>query len=156
MNIRSFEPADLEQVIAVYGASIHTLAAPFYTAEQLAAWAPPNPDVGLWRKRLATHNTFAAEQDGGIAGFVSYKLNGHLDLLFTHPAFARQGVATLLYRRVESALDAAGVSRVFTEASLAALAFFNHCGFQIEAGELVECRGVQLRRYAMHKQIRAA
>ena len=156
MNIRSFEPADLEQVIAVHAASVHTLAAPFYTAEQLAAWAPPNPDVGLWQKRLATHNTFVAEQNGVIVGFISYKLNGHLDLIFTHPAFALQGVATSLYRRVESALCAAGVSRVFTEASLAAQRFFEHCGFQTDVEELVDCGGVQLRRYVMHKQIRAA
>ena len=156
MNIRSFGLADLEQVIAVHGVSVHTLAAPFYTAEQLTAWAPQNPDVGLWRHRLASFHTIVAEHDGVVAGFVSYDLNGHLDLLYTHPAFARQGVATSLYRRVESALCAAGVSRVFTEASLAAQRFFEHCGFQTDVEELVDCGGVQLRRYVMHKQIRAA
>ena len=140
----------------MYGASVHSLAAPFYTAEQLAAWAPHAPDVGRWQQRLAPLHTVVAEHDGVIAGFASYELDGHLDFLYTHPAFARQGVATRLYRHVESALRAAAVSRVFTEASLAARPFFERCGFQVDVDELAECRGAQLRRYAMHKQISAA
>ena len=112
-------------------------------------------DAGRWRQRLASVHTIVAEHNGVIAGFASYEHSGHLDLLFTHPAFARRGVATGLYRRVESALLAAGVSRVFTEASLAARPFFERCGFEIDSEEIVECRGEQLRRYAMHKQLRA-
>lgn len=139
--------------MAVYTAAIHTLAAPFYTAEQLAAWAPANPDARRWQQRLAPLHTLVAEHNGVITGFAACEWNGHLDLLFTHPSFARQGVATRLYRRVESALRAAGVSRVFTEASLAARSFFERCGFQVDAEELVECRGAQLRRYAIHKPL---
>jgi len=155
MTVRPYKPPDLDQIITVHGASVHALAAPLYTAEQLVAWAPSNPDVGLWRHRLAVFHTMVAEHDGVIAGFASYELNGHLDMLYTHPAFARRGVATSLYCHVESALCAAGVSRVLTEASLAARHFFEHCGFQIDAEEFVECRGFQLPRYAMHKDLRA-
>jgi putative acetyltransferase len=154
VNERPYETSDLEQVMGVYRASIHSLAAPFYSAEQLAAWAPQNMDAGRWRQRLASVCTFIAEHDGVIAGFASYEHSGHLDLLFTHPAFARQGVATRLYRRVEAAMLAAGVSRAFTEASLAARPFFERCGFEVDCEELVEVRGAHLRRYAMHKEIR--
>jgi putative acetyltransferase len=153
MRERSYETSDLERVIEVYRASIHSLAAPFYTAEQLEAWAPQKTDAGRWQERLAKVHTIVAEHEGTIAGFASYELNGHLDLLFTHPSFARQGIATRLYGRVESAMIAAGVSRAFTEASLAARPFFERCGFEVDHEELVECRGAQLRRYAMHKQI---
>jgi putative acetyltransferase len=137
--------------MGVYGAAIHALAAPYYTVEQLAAWASPNPNAGRWRERLARRHTIVAEQDGRIAGFASYEMDGHLDLLFTHPDFARQGVAAGLYRQIESVLRAAAVSRVYTEASVAGRPFFEHCGFQIDAEEMVECNGAQLRRYAMHK-----
>jgi len=156
VNIRPYEQSDLQQVIALFGASVHSLASPFYTAEQLAAWAPPEQDVGRWRQRLAPLHTIVAEHDGVIAGFASYEVNGHLDFLYTHPAFARQGVATHLYGCVELALHGVGVSRVYTEASLAARPFFEHCGFQVDTEEFVEIRGTQLLRYAMHKQICAA
>jgi putative acetyltransferase len=107
------------------------------------------------RHRFGSFYTIVAEHDGFSAGFASYEYSGHLDLLFTHPTFARQGVAMRLYRRAESAMLAAGVSRVFTEASLAARPLFEHCGFEIDCEEIVECRGAQLRRYTMHKLIRA-
>jgi putative acetyltransferase len=155
MHERPYEPADLPQVIEVYGSAIHMLAAPFYAPEQLAAWAPRNPDVERWRQRLAPVTTAVAAQDDVIVGFVSYALDGHLDLLFVRPGFARRGVATKLYHHVESALRAARVPRVFTEASLAARPFFEHVGFHVDAEELVEIRGIKLRRYAMHKQLPA-
>jgi putative acetyltransferase len=153
MNDRLYKPSDLEQVIAVYFASIHSLAAPFYTADQLEAWAPQKMDAGKWQQRLASVQTFVADHDSVVAGFASYESNGHLDLLFTHPSFARQGVATRLYRCVESAMLAAGIAKVFTEASLAARPFFEQCGFKVDHEEIVECRGARLRRFAMHKQI---
>ena len=153
VHMRPYTQSDVESLIGVYTAAIHSLAAPYYTPEQLDAWAPPNQDAGKWRERLASVQTLVAEHDGIIAGFASYKLDGHLFLLFTHPNFARQGVATRLCRRVESALRATGVTRIFTEASLAGQPFFEHCGFELGLEELVECRGVRLRRFHMHKQI---
>ena len=153
MHERPYEPADLPQVMGLYDASIRALAAPFYTAEQIDAWSPREPDAGRWRQRLAPLITVVAEHEKVLAGFVAYEMNGHLDFLFTHPTFARQGVATRLCRRVEAALQAAGVATVFTEASLAARPFFEQYGFQVKTEEEVEVRGVRLRRFAMHKRI---
>jgi putative acetyltransferase len=155
MIVRSYKPSDLERVITVYREAIHSLAAPHYTAAQLAAWAPQKMDAEKWRQRLATIHVLAAEGDGIVAGFLSYEQNGHIDLLFTHPAFARQGVATLLYREAEAALRAAGVLKVFTEASLAARPFFERHGFRVDAEEFAECRGEQLRRFRMSKSLTA-
>ena len=91
--------------------------------------------------------------DRVLAGFASYTHDGYLDLLFTHPAFARRGVATRLYQRVESALRAPRVPRVTTHASLAARPFFDRHGFQLDGEERVECLGVYLRRFVMQKQL---
>jgi putative acetyltransferase len=96
---------------------------------------------------LAHLPTTVAESDGVRAGFASYTL----DFLFTHPAFARRGVASSLYHRVESALNAVGTPKVTT---LAARPFFDRHGFQLDGEECVECRGAYLRRFAMHKQLR--
>ncbi|HAB17205.1 MAG TPA: hypothetical protein DCE44_12240, partial [Verrucomicrobiales bacterium] len=50
--IRTAEAIDLTKIIEVYGASVRTLAAPYYSAEQLAAWALAAPDFERWRQRL--------------------------------------------------------------------------------------------------------
>jgi putative acetyltransferase len=153
VNERPYEPGDLPRVAEIYTAAIHSLAAAYYSAEQLAAWAPIPADQARWQKRLADLHTIVVESHGLVAGFVSYTDVGYLDFLFTHPAFARRGVASRLYRRVESALLAGGVSVITTHASLAARRFFDRHGFQLICEELVECRGTYLRRFAMHKSI---
>lgn len=153
MNERPYESRDLPRVIETYTASIHSLGSQFYSPEQLAAWAPLDQDEARWRDRLAALRTIVVEGDGLIAGFASYTDDGYLDFIFTHPKFARRGIATRLYQRVESALIAAGVSTITAHVSLAARAFFDRHGFQVDAEETVECRGTYLRRFAMHKSL---
>lgn len=153
MKERQYESADLPGVIETYTTSIRSLAAPYYSPEQIAAWAPAEPDLAQWQERLGHLHTILVEADGICAGFVSYNHDGYLDFLYTHPAFARRGVATRLYRNVESILRARGVPRITTHASLAARPFFDRHGFQLDAEECVECRGAFLRRFAMHKQL---
>lgn len=92
-----------------------------------------------------------AASDRELAGFVSYNDKGYLDLLFINPKFGRRGVATQLYRLAESAWRHAGLTRATTHASLAARAFFESQGFQVEEEENIECRGASLRRFAMGK-----
>ncbi|HVV01908.1 MAG TPA: GNAT family N-acetyltransferase [Verrucomicrobiae bacterium] len=153
LNVRRYESRDLKEVIETYTASIHSLAAPHYSPEQLAAWAPVPQDETRWRARLDSLHTIVAQAEGSIAGFASHTESGYLDFLFTHPGFARRGIATALYCRIESLLMAAGVPVITTHSSLAARAFFDHHGFQLDGEECVECRGAYLRRFAMHKEL---
>lgn len=146
MIIRPSQSSDLPGLADIYRASIRSLAAPYYSAEEIAAWAPLTHDAARWEARLGPLRTVVAESE-------AYTLAGYLDLLFTHPAFARCGVASALYRQVEAALRTVGVPRVDAHVSLAARAFFDRQGFQLDAEECVECRGAYLRRFVMHKQL---
>jgi len=131
VNERPYESTDLANVIEIYTASIRVLAAPYYSPDQIAACAPVPPDAARWQERLSRLHTIVAESNGVLAGFASYTFNGYLDFLFTHPAFARRGLATKLYQLVESALLAASAPRVNTHASLAARPFVDRHGFQL-------------------------
>lgn len=153
MNIRPYSSADLDRLAEVYTASIHSLASPYYSPDQIIAWAPLTYDASRWRERLAQLHTVVIDADRILTGFASYTDSGYLDFLFTHPSFARRGVASRLYQHIESTLMAANVATVTTHASLAAKAFFDRHGFQLDAEEIVECRGAYLRRFAMHKPL---
>jgi putative acetyltransferase len=153
VNQRPYDSTDLSGVMEIYSASIRSLAAPYYSPEQLAAWAPIPPDAARWQERLARLHTLVAGSGGALAGFASYTGEGYLDFLFTHPAFARRGVAGGLYHRFESVMRAGNVAKVTAHVSLAARPFFDRQGFQVDAEECVECRGAYLRRFAMHKQL---
>ena len=81
---------------------------------------------------------------------------GHIAFLYSAPAYARRGVASALYRRVESAWIAAGVRELRTEASLLARPFFERHGFDVVEEQTVRRGGVFLRRYAMRKSVPCA
>lgn len=94
-----------------------------------------------------------AHRDGQFAGFIGFNLEGHIDLLFTAPCYARQGVASALYAAAEQHLRAAGVRELFTEASLTARPFFARQGFSAEQAQTVTRGTVTLQRFAMRKRL---
>lgn len=153
MKLRAYRDSDLETVAALFTASIHALAVDAYSAEQRAAWAPEIPDLREWQERLTRQKTLIAETDAAIVGFLSYSDDGHIDLLYTLPAFARRGVASALYRETETALSRSGAKRLLTEASLVAAPFFAQQGFRIVEEQHVERRGIAFRRYLMDKAL---
>ena len=153
MHIRIAKPGDLENIVSLFGDSIHELAAQHYDEAQRAAWAPATPDLAEWRQRLSALTTLVAEDDGRLAGFLSFENDGHIDLLYTAPHSARRGVASALYREAEHQLLTLGAKRLFTEASLVAAPFFTRQGFHVVEEQRVERRGLVFRRYAMHKSL---
>jgi len=56
-------------------------------------------------------------------GFTDLEPDGHLDMMFVHPAHQGAGVATALFNTVEAAARAQNLSRIFTEASITARSF---------------------------------
>ena len=136
-GIRPYHASDAEKVAAVYHAAIHTLAAPFYTPAQLEAWAPAQIDLTKFNERMLEYTTCVAAIDDIIAAFISWRRDGYIFMLFTHPDFARRGLASALCERAEQAFRASNLGRTFTEASLAARPFFERRDFTIEREEVV-------------------
>lgn len=65
---RPYEYPDLPSAMEIYTAAIRSLAAPYYSPDQPAAWAPDPPDPERWRERLSQLHTIVAESDGVLAG----------------------------------------------------------------------------------------
>jgi putative acetyltransferase len=151
IHLRPYQPDDLTAVTALFNASIEGLAAAHYNAAQRLAWAPQTPDMRAWQTRLGGLQVLLAHHDGQLAGFIGFSLDGHIDLLFTAPGYARQGVASALYAAAEQHLRAAGARELFTEASLVAQAFFTGQGFSAEQAQTVTRGAVMLPRMLMRK-----
>ncbi|MDM8350662.1 GNAT family N-acetyltransferase [Pseudomonas sp. sp1636] len=154
IRLRDYRPSDLDAVVALFKAAVHRLSAAQYDAAQRQAWAPEEADRQAWQARLADLQVRVAEHRGRLAGFIGFTANGHIDLLFSSPQHARQGVATALYLEAEGRLKAAGISSIFTEASLTVRPFFERQGFSVEQAQTVVRGAVTLPRLAMRKPLR--
>ena len=153
LSLRAYQAQDLPAIVALFQASVSQLTTQHYDAAQRKAWAPAAADMPAWQTRLASLELLIAEDGQAIAGFIGFSLDGHIDLLFTAPGYARQGVATALYAAAEQRLRAAGARELFTEASLVAQAFFARQGFSVQQAQTVTRGAVNLPRMLMRKTL---
>jgi GNAT superfamily N-acetyltransferase len=151
--IRQYEPGDVHSLIEIYQRAIHVLGAPFYNKAQLDAWAPAVMDPAKWHARVSSKQTFIADCDGQAAAFIVWDWTGHIDFMFTHPVFARRGLARALCAAAEAAVRQHGAPRLIAEVSLAARPFFESCGFVAEHEREADCRGQRLRQFIMSKTL---
>lgn len=154
LTIRSYVPADIDALIALYQASIREIACKDYTSSQILAWAPDLIDRAAWLNKRASRPTWIAEADGHIAGFTDMEDNGHIDMMYVHPAYQGQGVASTLLETVETAAAKANLTQLHTEASITARPFFERRGFLTITPQTVHFNGQDFINYQMQKQLK--
>ncbi len=153
MRVRPYAAADLETLIALFRASVRTVARRDYTFEQVLAWSPDEIDGNNWLLRLGASSTWLAAEGTRVTGFISMEPEGHLDMLYVHPDFLRRGVASALLRRAERSACSQGVVTLSTEASITARPFFERHGFRLIAPQTVMRHGEELRNFRMARAV---
>jgi putative acetyltransferase len=152
VKVRPLLPGDTQAVADLFAETVRVVNAADYTAEQVSAWTSQLPDLSSWRERLAGEaGVFVAEAAKRIVGFAAVTRDNHLDLLYTHARFVRQGVATALFQRVEEDARSRGVDRLFADVSVTARPFFQRAGFRLITAQTVERGGVEFLNYRMEK-----
>jgi putative acetyltransferase len=152
--LRPYLPTDLDILVAIYQDSIEELTGEDYSDAQRAAWAATadEPDFGA---RLAKELTLVATVGGSAAGFAALKDNTHIDMLYVHPSFARQGIASLLCDALEKLASARGAKRLTVDASDTARPFFEGRGFRGESRNTVPVGDEWLGNTTMAKTLSA-
>ena len=154
MTVRRFHSYDAAAVARVFREAVLITGAAAYTAEQLRVWARAADDEAALARRLAQGTTLVAEDnDGIVAGFGQREPAGHIAYLYCAPRFGRQGVASLLLRRLEATAAEAAVPQLTTEASHVARPFLTRHGFTEVRSERVTRGGVEFERFLMVKNL---
>ncbi len=97
IDVRPYEPSDLDDVIDVFLRSVREITSLDYNAQQIDAWA--QVDRAEWALARMSRSTWVALSGERVAGFIDLKSDGLIDMLFVHPDFQRKGVATALLAR---------------------------------------------------------
>ena len=129
VGLRPFLPEDVSVLAAIFVASIDELAEDDYSDAQRKAWASAVEDEDKFGKRLAGQLSLVATIESSPVGFASLKGKDHLDLLYVHPGFARQGVATALCDALEKLAAARGGTGLTVESCGAAELFLGQRGY---------------------------
>lgn len=147
--IRAYCSRDFSGVVDCFNRSVREIAARHYTAEQVAAWAPAEPDLRMWETRLKSGGGFVADEAGIIAGFLRIGEQGYVDLLYVHPLYERQGIGRELLLAGCAWAAEQGAQGYEADVSLAARPLFERSGFRLVREQVVERRGVAFRNCRM-------
>ena len=153
IRVQTYSSDYARAVADLFHAAVHAIDPALYDAAQKAVWAPTPPDYEYWSRRLEHKRPWLAFIDGRVAGFIELDADGYIDCTYVHPDFQHRGVATALYRRLESEALAQGIERLYVDASLVARPFFVHCGFKVIKENRVIRKGVSLANFTMEKRL---
>lgn len=154
--LRPFLPSDAPALAQVFALSVETLGPEFYSEAQCEAWAAQADDVETFGQKLAGALTILALVEGEIAGFATLKDGALLDMLYVHPDFARQKIATTLADALEKLAGARNAKILTVEASDCAEEFFRRRGFVAQKRNMVFVEDEVLGNTTMIKKLLAA
>ncbi|ANG62761.1 histone acetyltransferase [Marinobacterium aestuarii] len=152
MIIRNYRAADCRAIADLFHAAVHALDDRDYSAAEREAWAPTPPDYAAWQLRLEQRQPWVADYVGRVVGFIELEPDGHIDCLYVHPEYQRQGIAGRLLEHLMQETSNFGITQLHVEASKPARAFFEAHGFELQAQNNVSRRGQTLINYRMHRR----
>lgn len=154
-TVREYREGDELPLYEVFRSAIHTLAARHYTPEQLAAWAPVDPDVTQWAERMRARRPFVAEERGRIVGYADLQPSGYIDHFYVSGAEASRGVGRTLMERIHARAKELRIAQLSADVSLTAEGFFARFGFRVVERKLAEVREARLPNARMVKDLAA-
>ena len=153
VTIRPYRDGDAPALCKLFFRSVRDVGPAKYDDAQVRAWAAAVPDPTRWAERMRGSETYVAERDDTIAGWIEFERDGHLDMLYCAPEFAGRGVAARLYALAEARARELGVTRFFTDASRFAQSFFRKHGFALDYHEEIVRHGVVIQSARMSKTL---
>ena len=152
-TIRRYRGDESRAIAEIFSSAVHQIASEVYTPQQCRAWADGEVNYEHWRNRCRHKNPWVSVRDGVIAGFLELDPDGHIDCAYVNPRFKRRGVMTGLVDHAVARCVAAGLDRVFVEASIQARPLFIKCGFRVLEEHQAQVNGVALLNYRMERRL---
>jgi len=179
-RIRRAVAADVPPLAALFYDTVMHHGPEHYTAAQTQAWAQGAVDRAAFAQFLAPATVFVmeAERDeigaaraplpnqggspslqpapqpalaGDLLGFAGVAADGHVVALYVRRDRLRQGIGARLLQTLIDHGAAAGLPRLYGEASAFSLGLFLKFGFRQGAMETVERHGVIFHRYPVER-----
>jgi putative acetyltransferase len=149
LSVRPYAPDDAPALSRVLREAVRVTASRYYAPDQIAAWLSIAPDAERIRTIYADgRSAFVACDPGGEpVAFSDHDDAGHIFFLYCAPSAGRRGAASLLMDAVEDSARRAGIDRLDSDASEAALGFFLKRGFRHVRRQDLEIGGVRIHNH---------
>ena len=151
LAMRPMLPTDVPLLAEIFRAAIEELTADDYSEVQQEAWASTADDVEAFGVKLTRELTLVATYGGAAVGFAALADNRRINMLYVHPAAAKQGAGAMLCDALEKLAGARGAKDITVDASDAARGFFEKRGYSAQSRNTVSLGGEWLANTTMTK-----
>ena len=157
MLVRTYRAGDADAIAAIFNRAVSDVASRVYAPEQITAWLDGGMTADETQVRCSDGRTVwvAVDDTDTAIAFIDLEDDGHIDMLFCQPEWIGRGVASALYRQLETTARDRGMPRLYVEASELALPFFTAKGFALLHRHDFTMNGVAIHNYAMEKRLSA-
>jgi len=155
LAMRPMLPTDVPLLAEIFRAAIEELTVDDYSETQQEAWASTADDDEAFGVKLTRELTLVATYGGAAVGFATLADNRRIDMLYVHPAAAKQGAGAMLCDALERLAGARGAKEITVDASDAARGFFEKRGYSAQSRNTVSLGGEWLANTTMIKLIGA-
>ncbi len=130
VTLRRANPEDAAQIHQVHRASITELCGSDYTAEQIEAWIGPRKHED-YVQAIEAVSVYVAEKGSQVVGFGMFdQQNGLVLATYVHPSHVGAGIGSDLLGAMEAEAASAGLSKVWLNATLNSVSFYQAHGFE--------------------------
>lgn len=144
---------DKYSITELFRTTIQRVNVNHYSPQEIAAWSAGSESHDRWIDRINNHHFILSHDRDTLTGMASIDHLGYLDIIYVHHQYQGLGLASELLHQMETRCRALGHEEITSDVSITAKPFFLHKGFEIVRPQLVLCRGVVLRNYAVRKEV---
>lgn len=149
MNLRLATLDDLDELQDLFVQTIKKWCKKDYNPVQISAWITSVKDKEKWKSIISNQYFLIAEKDNRIVGYSSLDKGNYLDFMYVHKDYMRQGIASLLFKKIKAKANELGVEQLTSDVSITALPFFKSIGFKIVKKNKNIISGVEIINYRM-------
>ena len=149
MRIVGYSAVNNEEIYDLFYKTVHSVCSPFYTEEELDAWAPREADAAAWCEALLhTYTVLALSEDDAILGFGNFDMEKScLDRLYVASSFQGKGVGSAIL----SSLEQKASGDIYVYSSDAALSFFISHGYSFVRDNYAVRNGLKIHNSLLMK-----
>lgn len=144
---------DISELQKLFVETITTICIADYNKQQIEAWISSVKNNQRWHEIIIQQFVLIAQRKNKILGFVTLDNKNHVDFLYIHKDYQRQGIASKLYAKIEDEAKQLKQSELTANVSKTARAFFEKNGFKVLKKQKVNINGIKLTNYKMTKSL---
>jgi putative acetyltransferase len=148
--VGGYAPEYAPELNRLYQETILAVNQKDYSTEEVEDWASCGNSLTHWEQLINELYFIVAENNKKqIAGFSSIRNDGYLYSMFVHKDFQRQGIASLLYNKIEEYAITKNIAKITSEVSITAKGFFERQGFKVDEEQKRKANKLSLTNYKM-------